>query len=65
MAVKDRFVGVRLTREQQQKLLRLSQLTAEPGNMSAGLRLAVDQAKAPAGSSEPPGYERAEAVQYA
>lgn len=42
--VKSRFVGARLTPEQQHKLVLLSLATTEPGNMSAGLRWAVDQA---------------------
>ena len=42
--VKSRFVGARLTPEQQHKLVLLSLATSEPGNMSAGLRWAVDQA---------------------
>jgi len=61
---KSEFVAVRLTRTERKKVLRLSLLTDQPGNISAGLRLAVSQAKAPTGSSEQPNHE-AEAVQYA
>ena len=64
-AVKSEFVGVRLSRDERRKVLRLSLLTDQPGNLSAGLRAAIQQAKAPAGSSEQPGHESAEAVQYA
>ena len=56
-AVKSEFVGVRLSRDERRKVLRLSLLTDQPGNISAGLRLAVSQAKAPAGSSEQPSGE--------
>lgn len=43
MATKSRFVGVRLEPEEQRKLILLSMQTSEPGNMSAGLRYALDQ----------------------
>jgi hypothetical protein len=56
-AVKSEFVGVRLSRDERRKVLRLSLLTSEPGSLSAGLRAAISQAKAPAGSSEQPGGE--------
>lgn len=62
--VKSEFVGVRLTKDERRKVLKLSLLTSEPGSLSAGVRAAISQARAPA-SSEPPGYEGAEAVQYA
>jgi hypothetical protein len=58
-AVKSEFVGVRLSRDERRKVLRLSLLTDQPGNISAGLRLAVSQAKAPAGSSETSGESEA------
>lgn len=45
MATKSRFIGVRFEPEQQRKLLLLSLQAGEPGNMSAGLRWAVDQIK--------------------
>lgn len=64
IATKSEFVGVRLSKEERRKVLKLSLLTPEPGNLSAGLRAAIQQARAPAGSSEQPGYEGAEAVQY-
>lgn len=54
-AVKSEFVGVRLSRDERRKVLRLSLLTDQPGNLSAGLRLAVNQAKAPTGSEQPSG----------
>jgi hypothetical protein len=63
-ATKSEFVGVRLSKEERRKVLKLSLLTSQPGNLSAGLRAAISQARAPAGSSEQPGYEAAEAVQY-
>ena len=63
-ATKSEFVGVRLSRDERRKVLRLSLLTDQPGNLSAGLRAAISQAKAPAGS-EQPSHEGAEAVQYA
>lgn len=43
MATKNRFVGVRLEPEQQRKLILLSIKAGDPGNMSAGLRYAVDR----------------------
>jgi len=45
MALKNRFVGVRLEPEQQRKLILLSIKAGEPGNMSAGLRWALEQVK--------------------
>lgn len=45
MALKNRFVGVRLEPEQQRKLILLSVKAGEPGNMSAGLRWALEQVK--------------------
>lgn len=63
--VKSEFVGVRLTKDERRKVLRLSLLTSEPGSLSAGLRAAINRVEAPTGSSEPPGSEYAEAVQYA
>lgn len=39
-----RFVGVRLAPAQAAKLLMLAEQAGEPGNMSAGLRLALDLA---------------------
>lgn len=41
MAPKSRFVGVRLEPEDQRELILLSLPAGEPGNMSAGLRLAI------------------------
>lgn len=58
-AVKSEFVAVRLTKEERRKVLKLSLLTSEPGSLSAGLRAAINQAKAPQGE------QQAEAVQYA
>lgn len=43
MATKSRFVGVRLEPAQQHKLILLSRQAGEPGNMSAGLRWALEQ----------------------
>ena len=63
--VKSEFVAARFTKAERRKVLRLSLLTDQPGNLSAGLRAAIQQARAPAGSSEQPGHESAEAVQYA
>jgi hypothetical protein len=45
MAPKSRFVGVRLEPEQQRKLILLSVKAGEPGNMSAGLRWALEQVR--------------------
>jgi len=45
MAPKSRFVGVRLEPEQQRKLILLSVQAGEPGNMSAGLRWALEQVR--------------------
>ena len=45
MALKNRFVGVRLEPDQQRKLILLSVKAGEPGNMSAGLRPALEQVK--------------------
>ena len=63
--VKSEFVAARFTKAERRKILKLSLLTDQPGNISAGLRAAIQQARAPAGSSEQPGHESAEAVQYA
>jgi hypothetical protein len=43
MATKSRFIGVRFEPEQQRKLIMLSMKAGDPGNMSAGLRYAVDR----------------------
>ena len=45
MATKSKFVGVRVEPEQQRKLILLSMQTSEPGNMSAGLRWAIEQVR--------------------
>lgn len=45
MAIKSRFVGVRLEPAQQRKLILLSLQAGQPGNMSAGLRWALGQVK--------------------
>lgn len=45
MAPKNKFIGVRVEPEQQRKLLMLSLNTDQPGNMSAGLRWWLDQAR--------------------
>jgi hypothetical protein len=45
VAAKSRFVGVRVEPEQQRKLILLSMQTSEPGNMSAGLRWAIEQVR--------------------
>ena len=45
MAAKSRFVGVRVEPEQQRKLILLSVRAGEPGNMSAGLRWALEQVR--------------------
>lgn len=49
-----RSITARFTPEQQRKLLQLSKMTAEPGNMSAGLRYAVDKAPWPAVNGDHP-----------
>lgn len=45
MALKSRFVGVRLEPADQRKLILLSVQAGEPGNMSAGLRWALEQVR--------------------
>ena len=45
MATKSRYIGVRVEPEQQRKLILLSVRAGEPGNMSAGLRWALEQAR--------------------
>ena len=47
MASKSRFVGVRFEPEQQRKLIVLSMVAGEPGNMSAALRMLVERAHMP------------------
>ncbi len=47
MASKSRFVGVRFEPEQQRKLIVLSMVAGEPGNMSAALRYLVERAPMP------------------
>ena len=42
---KSRFIGFRLSPDEQAKLIALSLLTSEPGNMSAAIRMLI--AKAP------------------
>lgn len=49
-----RSITARFTPEQQRKLLALSKMTTEPGNMSAGLRYAVDKAQIPATNGDHP-----------
>ena len=48
MASKSRFVGVRFEPDQQRKLIVLSMVAGEPGNMSAALRYLVERAPMPA-----------------
>ena len=48
MASKSRYVGVKLEPEQVRKLIVLSLVAGEPGNMSAALRWLVDTATVPA-----------------
>lgn len=48
---KDSFVGARFETKLARKLLLLSVLAGEPGNKSAGLRWAVENA--PTGSQQP------------
>lgn len=43
MATKSRFIAARFEPEQQRKLILLSVSAGDPGNMSAGLRYAVDR----------------------
>lgn len=45
MAQKSRFVGIRLEPEQQRKAILLSVQAGDPGNMSAGVRWALDQVR--------------------
>lgn len=55
MATKSRFVGVRFEPAEVRKLILLSLQAGEPGNMSAGLRWAVQQADVPNGGALPEG----------
>lgn len=59
MSLKSRFVGVRLEPEQQRKLIVFSVRAGEPGNVSAGLRWALDQAAAKVGELKPDALQRA------
>jgi len=45
MAAKTRFVSIRLEPAQQHKLILLSVQAGKPGNMSAGLRWALEQVR--------------------
>lgn len=54
MAIKSRFVGVRLEPAEVRKAILLSLEAGEPGNMSAGLRWALQQASMPSGSAPLP-----------
>lgn len=45
MATKSRYIGVRVEPQLQRKLILLSMQTSEPGNMSAGLRWALEQVR--------------------
>ena len=60
---KDRFVGVRFERQQVRKLVMLSTLAGEPGNLSAGLRWAVEHA--PSGQQLTGNEQPEREVQYA
>lgn len=62
-AVRDQFVGVRLTKAERRKCIRLSKLTPEPGSISAGLRLALNQARDTGGEQQP--AAEVEVVEYA
>lgn len=55
MATKSRFVGVRLEPAEVRKAILLSLEAGEPGNMSAGLRWALQQASMPDGGGSLPG----------
>ncbi len=55
MASKSRFVGVRFEPEQQRKLIVLSMVAGEPGNMSAALRYLVERAPMPTIEGAGPG----------
>jgi hypothetical protein len=43
MRIKSRFLGARLEPHQQRKLVAVSHMAGEPGNMSAALRWLLDQ----------------------
>lgn len=65
---KSKFVGVRLTPAQQEKLVLASLITKQPGNMSEGLRWLIDNSKVTGSvSAEPAGHqpEREMQVQHA
>ena len=59
MSLKSRFVGVRLEPEQQRKLIVFSVRAGEPGNVSAGLRWALEQAAAKVREFESDALQRA------
>lgn len=67
--VKSRFVGVRLPPELQRKLIVLSEQAGDPGNMSAGLRWALDQVRVNGSiaieAQQSIGGQQREAVQHA
>lgn len=56
------FIGIRVTPDEREKIRQLSNATAKPGNLTAGLRLAIALAEEPsaAGSSSAarPAHER-------
>lgn len=54
MATKSRFVGVRLEPSEVRKAILLSLQAGEPGNMSAGLRWALQCADVPNGGGSLP-----------
>ena len=45
MATKTKFVALRMTQAEQEKALMLSLPAGSPGNLSAGLRWALEQVK--------------------
>jgi hypothetical protein len=65
MAAKSRFIGVRIEPEQQRKLILLSVKAGQPGNMSAGLRWALDQvSEAVVVEVSEPTQQKSEAMAY-
>jgi len=61
---KSKFVGVRLTPAQQEKLVLASLATVSPGNMSEGLRWLIDNSKVTGSVSTEPAGQAEREVQH-
>ena len=62
---RDCYVGVRMTPAEALKAMQLSQYTSEPGNLSAGLRWAIEHAAGPDDLQQAEVTEAAEAAEAA